>query len=63
LTSKDDVANFLSQQNQWMNSTEADRMNTIESVWKRLGQIQPEREQPDLSKAEDIVQDTSGKLY
>lgn len=63
LTSKDDVANFLSQQNQWMNSTEADRMNTIESVWKRLWQIQPEREQPDLSKAEDIVQDTSGKLY
>lgn len=63
LTSKDDVANFLSQQNEWMNSTEADRMNTIESVWKRLWQIQPEREKPDLSKAEEIVQDTSGKIY
>ena len=62
LTSREDVANFLSQQNEWMNSTEADRMNTIESVWKRLWQIKPE-EKPDLSKAEDIVQDTSGKLY
>lgn len=60
LTSREDVANFLSQQNEWMNSTEADRMNTIESVWKRLWQIKPE---PDLSKAEDIVQDTSGKIY
>ena len=63
LTSREDVANFLSQQNEWMNSTEADRMNTIESVWKRLWQIKPEEEKPDLSKAEDIVQDTSGKLY
>ncbi len=63
LTSREDVANFLSQQNEWMNSTEADRLNTIESVWKRLWQIKPEEEKPDLSKAEDIVQDTSGKLY
>ena len=66
LTSKDDVANFLWQQNEWNNSTEADRMNTIESVWKRLGQIQPKEEekvQPDLSKAEEIRTDTSGKIY
>jgi len=63
LTSREDVANFLSQQNEWMNSTEADRMNTIESVWKRLWQIKPEEYQPDLSKAEDIVKDTSGKIY
>jgi hypothetical protein len=42
-------------------------MNTIESVWKRLGEIKPEEERqeekPDLSKAEDIVKDTSGKIY
>jgi len=67
LTSREDVANFLSQQNEWMNSTEADRMNTIESVWKRLGEIKPgeekEEEKPDLSKAEDMVKDTSGKIY
>lgn len=63
LTSKEDVANFLSSQNEWMNSTEADRLNTIDSVWKRLWQIKPEEEKPDLSKAEDIVQDTSGKIY
>lgn len=61
--SREEVANFLSQQNEWMNSTEADRLNTIESVWKRLWQIKPEQPQSDLSKAEDIVQDTSGKLY
>ena len=53
--SKEEVANFLSQQNEWMNSTEADRLNTIESVWKRLWQIQPEQPEVDLSKAEDIV--------
>jgi hypothetical protein len=44
LTSKEDVASFLSSQNEWMNSTEADRLNTIESVWKRLGQIKPKEE-------------------
>ena len=36
---KDDVINFLSKQKNWNNSTEADRFNTIESVWKRLGGI------------------------
>lgn len=61
--SKEEVAEFLSQQNEWMNSTEADRLNTIESVWKRLWQIQPEQPEVDLSKAEDIVKDTSGKIY
>ena len=60
--SKEEVANFLGQQKEWMNSTEADRLNTIESVWKRLGEIKPE-EKPDPSKADQIVQDTSGKLY
>lgn len=60
--SREDVANFLSQQNEWMNSTEADRMNTIESVRKRLWQIKPE-EKPDPSKADQILNDTSGKLY
>ena len=45
-----------------MNSTEEDRLNTIESVWKRLGQIKP-KEEVDLSKADQILNDTSGKLY
>lgn len=39
---KDDVINFLSKQKNWNNSTEADRYNTIESVWKRLGGIEGE---------------------
>lgn len=63
LTSREDVAKWLWQQNEWMNSTEADRLNTIESVWKRLGQIKPEGEKPDPSKADQILNDTSGKLY
>lgn len=62
LTSKEQVAEFLSNQKDWMNSTEADRLNTIESVWKRLWEIKPQ-EQPDPSKANDIVKDTSGKIY
>jgi len=56
--SKEEVAEFLSQQNEWMNSTEADRLNTIESVWKRLWQIQP-KEEPQA----DFNKDTSGKIY
>lgn len=61
-TSREDVANFLASQNEWMNSTEADRANTIESVWKRLGEMKPE-EKPDESKADEIVQDNSWKIY
>ena len=67
LTSKEDVANWLSQQREWMNSTEADRANTIESVWKRLGQIKPkEEEKPEVDTSnieEDLLKDTSGVLY
>lgn len=65
-TSREDVANFLLSQNWFMNSSEADRLNTIESVWKRLWAIAEQNtpeEQPDLSKADEIVKDTSGKLY
>lgn len=61
--SKEDVADFLSQQNEWMNSTEADRLNTIESVWKRLGQINPQ-EKPDISvMEEDLNKSTAWKIY
>lgn len=63
LTSREDVANFLSQQKEWMNSTEADRENTIESIYKRLGQMKPQEEKPDLSKADNLVTDTSNTLY
>ena len=62
--SKEDVANFLSQQNEWMNSTEADRLNTIDSVWKRLWQIKP-KETPTPDEEPQMVynNDGSGKLY
>ena len=65
LVSKEDVARFLWSQNWWTNSTEEDRLNTIESVWKRLWQIQPKEEEakPDPSIAEQILTDTSGQIY
>lgn len=49
---KDDVINFLSRQKWWTNSTEADRVNTVESVWKRLGQIVSENPQSDTPAPE-----------
>ena len=63
LISKDDVANFLGQQNDWMNSTEADRMNTIESVWKRLWQIQPKEQPKEPIDQNALMEDTAWKLY
>lgn len=60
--SKEEVAEFLSQQNERMNSTEADRLNTIESVWKRLWQIKPE-EKIEEEPQTDFNKDTSGKIY
>ena len=35
-TSREDIANFLMQQNWFMNSSEAARQNTIESIYKRM---------------------------
>ena len=66
--SKEDVAQFLASQNEWMNSTEADRLNTIESVWKRLGQIKPQEEEPQKEYDPSIIEnaldeDASGRLY
>lgn len=63
--SREDVANYLSAQKWWFNSTESDRLNTIESVWKRLWQYAPQEEwkQYDESKADEIVKDNSWELY
>lgn len=52
MTSRYDVANYLSKQIGWFDSTEADRQNTIESIWKRIGQITPQQEP---EKAEPIT--------
>ncbi len=38
--SKEDVIQFLWSQKNWNNSTESDRFNTVESVWKRIWDIQ-----------------------
>lgn len=51
-TSKQDVIDFLSSQPGWMNSTEADRANTIESIWKRIGGMVNENEIKDAAVAD-----------
>lgn len=64
LVSREDVTRFLMAQNWFTNSSEEDRLNTIESVWKRLWAIaEQNREKPDPSKAEELLTDTSGKIY
>lgn len=49
---KEDVINFLASQKNWNNSTEADRFNTVESVWKRLGGIAWENQINETTQAE-----------
>ena len=61
---RENVAEFLASQNEWMNSTEADRENTIESIYKRLWQIKPKEEQKtDTSEMEKDLQQEGWKLY
>ena len=54
LTSRDDVANYLSGQEWWNYSTEDERQNTINSIWKRLGSIASEN---DKNNAQDNEKD------
>lgn len=54
LTSRDDVANYLSGQEWWNYSTEDERQNTINSIWKRLGSIASEN---DKSNTQDNEKD------
>ena len=61
-TSKEDVLNFLAQQPWWNNSTEADRYNTVESIWKRLGSFVSQNEtanptQLDMSNIQPVYSD------
>ena len=44
-TSKEDVTNFLQGQQNWYNSTEWDRANTIDNVFNRIGEFQKQNEQ------------------
>ena len=66
LTSRADVENYLSQQWGWMNSTLDDRLNTIDSIWKRMGEITPKEEskEVDYSRLDNIRwEDTSWTIY
>lgn len=64
---RENVAEFLASQNEWMNSTEADRANTIESIYKRLWQIKPKEDEPkkevDTSEMEKDLQQEGWKIY
>lgn len=56
--SKEDVIYYLASQEGWNNSSEADRFNTVESIWKRIGQLQAQQwEQPE---EESTATDSSG---
>lgn len=69
-TSMQDVADFLNTQEWFRNSTEWERQNTIASIWKRIWEKwqgwekeETKKEESDLSKADNIISDTSWKLY
>lgn len=46
----EDVADFLNQQSWFQNSTAEQRQNTINSVWKRIGQIEAQNQQSDAEQ-------------
>lgn len=69
LVEKADIIQYLANQPWWNNSTEADRVNTVESIWKRLGELgqQNNAEQwwVDTTAMEENIrgEDTSWTLY
>lgn len=64
LTTREDVANFLSKQKWFFDSSELDRANTIESIWKRLWAIKSMQEQPKEPIDQNaLIEDTAWKLY
>ena len=63
-----DVRAFLLNQQWFMNSEANERENTIQSVWKRLGQIKEQQDKPQQEEKKPIdesalVEDTSWKIY
>lgn len=63
-TSREAVQAYLESQSWWFDSTEADRANTIESVWKRIGQIKPQEEEPQPEKEPaDLTHGTAWRIF
>lgn len=58
LTSREDVISYLASQNGWNNSTEADRVNTVESIWKRLWEYAAQNQGNNNTQGWDV--DNSG---
>lgn len=48
----EDVADYLNQQKWFQNSTEEQRQNTINSVWKRIGQIEAQNQKNNEQQAD-----------
>lgn len=66
LVEKADIIQYLANQPWWNNSTEADRVNTVEAIWKRIWQMAPKEEnkEVDYSRLDNIrTEDTSWTLY
>lgn len=65
-TSKEDIANYLAGQKWWFDSTESDRLNTVESIWKRMWQQWDKGTyKADESNADSIIKDgeREGTIY
>ena len=66
-TSREDIANYLAGQKGWFDSTESDRLNTIDSIWKRLWQQWGDKGtyKADESNADSIIKDgeREGTIY
>lgn len=62
-TSQLDVADFLNSQQWFYNSNTAERHNTVQSIWKRLGQMVEQNNQSDTKSVEptNTPQDTNNE--
>ena len=54
-TSLDDVSNFLNTQQGFFDSNENERQNTIQSIYKRLGDLQKQQEQEEQKENKDVA--------
>lgn len=70
VTSKDAIVSYLASQEWWNNSSEMDRINTVEAIWKRMWQLgetpkeEEKKEEVDTSKMEsDLNKSSNDVIY
>jgi len=61
--SKEEIAYYLSSQPDWNNSTEMDRANTIESIYKRMWEMKPQENKSEEAPEMNLDKDTSTTIY